>query len=98
MSDIKTSWKPTGKVVGGKEQYLEIIENKCSCPQAKVTVRCGVIDTVEPVDKTKISHIGNTEFCIIAGGKPIIKGSPVTFTYSFGTPQDFPVVSAEPQC
>lgn len=35
LSDIKTSWMPTGKVVGGKEQYLEIIENKCSCPQGQ---------------------------------------------------------------
>ncbi|TVU32524.1 hypothetical protein EJB05_24255, partial [Eragrostis curvula] len=75
LSDIVISQRETGKVVGGKAQYQVTIQNKCSCPQANVKVRCDEINTVENVDKTKIRPI-DREFCIIADGKPITKGFP----------------------
>ncbi|TVU32566.1 hypothetical protein EJB05_24299 [Eragrostis curvula] len=97
LSDIVITQRETGKVVGGKSQFQVTIGNKCSCPQANVKVHCDRINTVEDVDTTKIRQIDSETF-IIADGKPITKGSPVIFTYSFGTPQDFPVVSTKPQC
>ncbi|XP_062224575.1 TPD1 protein homolog 1-like [Phragmites australis] len=97
LSDIVITQKNTGKVVEGQAQYRVTIENKCSCSQANVKVRCFGVHSVEPVDKSKIRPM-DSELCIIVDGKPITKGSPVTFTYAAKTPQDFPVVNAKPQC
>ncbi|TVU32522.1 hypothetical protein EJB05_24253 [Eragrostis curvula] len=97
LLDIVVSQEVTGKIVGGQREYRVTIENKCTCPQVDVKVRCFGISTVEDIDKTKIRPL-DSELCVISNGKPIIKGSPVIFTYAFQTPQSFPVVTAEPRC
>ncbi|KAF8721716.1 hypothetical protein HU200_022889 [Digitaria exilis] len=97
LSDITILQENTGKVVGGQPEYRVTIKNKCSCPQADVKVRCFGVDSVEPLDKSKIRPL-DSELCIITDGKPITRGSPVIFTYAFQTPQSFPVISAKPKC
>ncbi|KAF8739386.1 hypothetical protein HU200_013871 [Digitaria exilis] len=87
----------TGKVVEGQREYRVTIKNKCSCPQADVKVRCFGVNSVEPLDKSKIRPL-DSDLCIITDGKPITKGTPVIFTYAFQTPQSFPVISAKPRC
>ncbi|KAK3153286.1 hypothetical protein QOZ80_2BG0170250 [Eleusine coracana subsp. coracana] len=97
LSDIVISQETTGKIVGGQQEYRVTIENKCVCPQSDVKVRCYRISTVEDIDTSKIRPL-DREYCIIANGKPLIKGSPIIFTYAFQTPQSFPVVTAKPRC
>ncbi|KAJ1275533.1 hypothetical protein BS78_05G143200 [Paspalum vaginatum] len=96
-SDIKISLKQTGKLVEGQSEYLVTIDNQCSCPQASVYVRCLGLPSVEPVDGSRIRAVDG-QLCLVAGGGQIVRGSPVTFTYAWKTPQDFTVVSAKPRC
>ncbi|CAN6231281.1 unnamed protein product [Urochloa humidicola] len=97
VSDIHISQVETGKIVEGQPQFQVTIENRCSCAQAEVIVRCFGLPSVGTVDKTKI-HLLNGDLCSVANGGPVSKGSPVIFTYAEKTPQDFPVVSAKPRC
>ncbi|XP_062182091.1 uncharacterized protein LOC133886391 [Phragmites australis] len=94
LSDIKVSQEKTRKVVEGQPEYRVTIENLCPCPQAYVNVHCNGLPSVEPIDSSKIKV--EDELCMVAS--EMFKGSPVTFTYAWKTPQDFAVVSAEPQC
>nr|CAB3446437.1 unnamed protein product [Digitaria exilis] len=97
LSDILILQENTGKVVEGQREYRVTIKKKCSCPQADVKVRCFGVNSVEPLDKSKIRPL-DSDLCIITDGKPITKGTPVIFTYAFQTPQSFPVISAKPRC
>jgi hypothetical protein len=97
LSDIHISLARTGKLVEGQSEYKVSIDNRCSCPQAGVKVRCFGLPSVAPVDESKIRRVGS-QLCLVANGGAIAPGSPVTFTYAWKTPQDFTVVSAKPQC
>ncbi|CAM0913167.1 unnamed protein product [Alopecurus aequalis] len=97
LSDIHISLVRTGKLVEGQSEYKVTVHNRCSCPQAGVKVRCFGLPSVERVDKSKIRTVGS-QLCLLANGRPITPGSPVTFTYAWKTPQDVTVVSAKPHC
>uniref|UniRef100_A0ACD5ZW86 Uncharacterized protein n=1 Tax=Avena sativa TaxID=4498 RepID=A0ACD5ZW86_AVESA len=97
LSDIQISAAKTGKLVEGQSEYKVTIDNRCSCPQAGVKLRCLNFPSVEPVDGSKIRRVGS-QLCLVANGGPITPGSPVTFTYAWKTPQEFTVVSANPRC
>lgn len=97
MSDVIVTEQYTNRIVAGQPEYRVTVENNCSCPQGAVKVRCSGVASLEPVDHSRIRPL-DSEFCIIADGEPISRGSPVTFTYAAQKAQDFPVVSAKPQC
>ncbi|KAL6653910.1 hypothetical protein ACP70R_002707 [Stipagrostis hirtigluma subsp. patula] len=96
-SDIDISLRTTGKVVEGQPEYLVTIANRCRCPQLDVRVRCLRLPSVEKVDESKIRAVDD-ELCLVAGGGPVVRGSPVEFTYAWKTPQSFTFVSARPEC
>ncbi|KAJ1275534.1 hypothetical protein BS78_05G143300 [Paspalum vaginatum] len=94
LSDIKVWQEKTGKVVKGQPQYRVTFENLCECPQDYVDVRCNRLPSVEPVDSRQIKVMD--ELCMLA--TTLFKGSKISFTYAWKTPQDFTVVSATSLC
>ena len=94
LSDIKVSQEKTGKVVQGQPEYRVTFENLCECPQDYVDVRCNRLPSVEPIDSKQIKVMD--ELCMLA--TTLFKGSNISFTYAWKTPQDFTVVSATSRC
>ncbi|GJN04412.1 hypothetical protein PR202_ga21959 [Eleusine coracana subsp. coracana] len=97
LSDIHVSVVRTGKTVSGHPEYHVTIDNKCSCAQASVRVRCGGLPSAELVDESKI-RAENGGVCIVNDGKPIARGSPVKFNYAWNTQQSFAPTMAVPHC
>ncbi|XP_062182093.1 uncharacterized protein LOC133886393 [Phragmites australis] len=97
LSDIHVSTVRTGKVVGGQPQYRVTIENRCSCPQNGVTVFCAGLPSTEPVDESKI-RTEDGGVCLVNDGMKFSRGSPVTFTYAWKTPQEFKPAMAVSRC
>uniref|UniRef100_A0A0D9WS65 LGC1 n=1 Tax=Leersia perrieri TaxID=77586 RepID=A0A0D9WS65_9ORYZ len=100
LSDITVTTARTGKVVAGQPEYEVTMANGCDCPQNGVWVRCagGGVQSVEPVDESKIRAESGDGRCIVNDGMPVARGSPVTFTYAWSQQQDFPVDEATPRC
>ncbi|PUZ44937.1 hypothetical protein GQ55_8G178500 [Panicum hallii var. hallii] len=94
LSDIKVSQEKTGKVVQGQPEYRVTFENLCECPQDYVDVRCNRLPSVEPIDSKQIKVMD--ELCMLA--TTLFKGSNISITYAWKTPQDFTVVSATSRC
>ncbi|KAJ0988791.1 hypothetical protein J5N97_007147 [Dioscorea zingiberensis] len=97
LSDIIIQQAKSGRIVEGKPEYLVTVSNKCECPQSKVVLQCYGLSSVEPVNPQAIRAVDD-ESCMVAGGRPIARGSPVKFKYAWLTPQDFPVVSSHVNC
>ena len=97
LSDIHVSVARTGRAVAGQPEYRVTIDNQCSCSQASVRVGCGGLSSTVAVDQSKIRPESGGN-CLVNDGMPISKGSPVTFTYAWKTPQSFPVTLAVPHC
>ncbi|KAH7683242.1 hypothetical protein IHE45_05G170700 [Dioscorea alata] len=97
LSDITIEQTRTGHIVEGKPEYYVTVSNKCVCPQSKVVLQCYGLSSVEPVNPRAIRAVDD-ESCVVAGGRPIARGSPVKFKYAWLTPQDFPVVSSHVNC
>ncbi|KAL6890303.1 hypothetical protein ACP4OV_009066 [Aristida adscensionis] len=97
LSDIKISLKETRNVVEGQPEYEVTVDNRCSCPQSDVKLRCLRLPSVKRLDGSKIVAVDD-DLCLVAGGRPIVRGSPVTFRYAWKTPQSFTVNSTKPQC
>jgi hypothetical protein len=96
MSDVHVSQVKTGKVVNGQEEYRVSFDNQCVCPVLNVVVRCYGLDSAEPIDPKKI-QVALGHNCVINDAYPIVKGSPMSFTYAPKTPpQPFPVVNIFP--
>jgi len=94
LSDIKVSQEKTGKVVQGQPEYRVTFENLCECPEDYVDVRCNRLPSVEPIDSRQIKVMD--ELCMLA--TTLFRGSNISFTYAWNTPQDFTVVSATSRC
>ncbi|TVU25350.1 hypothetical protein EJB05_27842 [Eragrostis curvula] len=94
LSDIMVNQEKTGKVVQDQPEYRVTIENLCTWPQHDVQLYCDRLPSVEPIDSRKIKV--EDELCKVASA--LFKGSPVTFTYAWKTPQNFTVVSATASC
>ncbi|CAO2141733.1 unnamed protein product [Urochloa humidicola] len=94
LSDIKVTQEKTGKLVQGQPEYRVTFENLCECPQDYVDVRCNRLPSLEPIDSTQIKVMD--ELCMLA--MTLFKGSKISFTYAWQTPQDFAVVSATSRC
>ena len=97
LADIKISVKKTGRLVEGQSEYKVTIAIQCSYPQGSIYVRCLGLPSVEPVDATRIRPVDG-QHCLVAGGRQIPRGTLLTFTYAWKTPQDFTVLSAQPHC
>ncbi|KAJ4752122.1 tapetum determinant 1 [Rhynchospora pubera] len=96
-SDIVITQSRTNKVVEGKPEYAVSIRNVCKCAQSKVFVQCYGLSSVESVDSRAIRAVDG-ERCMLGGGRPISKGTPLKFKYAWMTPQDFPVISSTIHC
>ncbi|KAL6890314.1 hypothetical protein ACP4OV_009077 [Aristida adscensionis] len=99
LSDIKISLEETGDVVEGQPEYEVTVDNRCSCPQSDVKLRCLRLPSVKKLDGSKIVAVDD-DLCLVAGGRPIVWGSPVTFRYAWKTPplQSFTINSTKPLC
>lgn len=97
LSDVIVTLVPTGRKVAGHPEYRVTFDNQCACAMASITVSCDGLRSAEPVDESKIRPEAGG-LCLVNDGMPIAKGSPVTFTYAWKTPQSFPVTMAVPQC
>ncbi|CAL4988036.1 unnamed protein product [Urochloa decumbens] len=94
LSDIKVTHEKTGKIVQGQPEYRVTFENLCECPQDYVDVHCNRLPSLEPIDSRQIKVMD--ELCMLA--TTLFKGSKISFTYAWQTPQDFAVVSATSRC
>ncbi|XP_074563000.1 uncharacterized protein LOC141819654 [Curcuma longa] len=98
LSSIVVTQERTGASVEGQAEYEVTVSNTCSCPQSNVVVRCLGLSSIEPVDPSAITPIGNGDNCSVAGGQQLVQGTPVKFKYAWKTPQDFPLVSSQEHC
>ncbi|KAF3334482.1 Protein TAPETUM DETERMINANT 1 [Carex littledalei] len=96
-SAIVITQSRTNKIVEGKPEYVVSVSNACGCAQSKVVVQCYGLSSVESVDARAIRPVDD-ERCMLGGGRPISKGTPLKFKYAWMTPQDFPVVSTQIHC
>ncbi|KAL6890316.1 hypothetical protein ACP4OV_009079 [Aristida adscensionis] len=78
LSDIKISLEETGDVVEGQPEYEVTVDNRCSCPQSDVKLRCLRLPSVKKLDGSKIVAVDD-DLCLVAGGRPIVRGSAVMF-------------------
>uniref|UniRef100_A0A0E0LDK5 Uncharacterized protein n=1 Tax=Oryza punctata TaxID=4537 RepID=A0A0E0LDK5_ORYPU len=99
LSDITVTAARTGKVVEGQPEYEMTVANGFACPQNGVRVSCpaGGVQSVEPVDESKI-RADEAALCLVNDGMPVAEGSPVTFTYAWKRPQEFAAAQATPRC
>lgn len=97
--DVVVRQRATGRTVEGKPEYAVEVRNACRCAQSRVVVRCYGLSSVEAVDPRAIRAVDG-ERCLLRGGRalPPRSGAAVRFTYAWMTPQDFPLVSAQPHC
>ncbi|CAO2034794.1 unnamed protein product [Urochloa humidicola] len=96
--DLVVRQRATGRTVEGKPEYAVEVRNACRCAQSRVVLRCYGLSTVEPVDPGAIRAVDD-ERCLLRGGRALAaRGGAVRFTYAWMTPQDFPLVSAQPHC
>jgi len=86
VSHIKVKTVRTGITVEGQPQYQVIVTNECPCAQSSVYLRCLGFSTVQPINPGVLKVKGDS--CLINNGRPIVKGKPVSFKYSFLQPTD----------
>ncbi|RCV33342.1 hypothetical protein SETIT_7G076500v2 [Setaria italica] len=97
--DVVVRQRATGRTVEGKPEYAVEVRNACRCAQSRVVLRCYGLSSVEAVDPRAIRAV-DAERCLLRGGRALAPrgGAAVRFTYAWMTPQDFPLVSAQPHC
>ena len=97
--DVVVRQRATGRTVEGKPEYAVEVRNACRCAQSRVVVRCYGLSSVEAVDPRAIRAV-DADRCLLRGGRALAPrgGAAVRFTYAWMTPQDFPLVSAQPHC
>ncbi|WVZ85373.1 hypothetical protein U9M48_032310 [Paspalum notatum var. saurae] len=96
--DLVVRQRATGRVVEGKPEYAVEVRNACRCAQSRVVLRCYGLSSVEAVDPRAIRAV-DADRCLLRGGRAIpARGGRVRFTYAWMTPQDFPLLSAQPHC
>ncbi|XP_056691374.1 TPD1 protein homolog 1A-like [Spinacia oleracea] len=96
VSDIKVTTERTRNIVEGQPEYAVTISNNCSCAQSGVYLRCLGFSTVLPVNPKVMKVKGDS--CLINNGRPIVKGKPVSFKYSFLTPTDLAPQRSQISC
>ncbi|KAM3195901.1 hypothetical protein ACQJBY_071850 [Aegilops geniculata] len=71
------------------------VGTSCSCLMKDVRISCGGLEnSVEPLDASEVELHDGT--CVLK--KPVVRGSPVIFTYSSDVPVNFRVINATPYC
>lgn len=94
-SDISFTVIKTGNVVKGQPEYQVEFETRCPCPIKDVHVWCGGVEnSAETLDPTKVEVVEG--MCLLK--QPIVKGSPLFFTYSSEVPVNFRVFRATVVC
>ncbi|CAO2831252.1 unnamed protein product [Amaranthus hypochondriacus] len=96
VSNIKVTTKRTGTTIEGQPQYAVTISNNCPCKQSSVYLRCLGFSTVQPVHPSLLKIKGDS--CLINNGRPIIKGKPFSFKYSFLQPTDLVPLRSQISC
>ncbi|KAI9125841.1 hypothetical protein K1719_003259 [Acacia pycnantha] len=81
LRDISVSQHKTGATVQNKPEWMVTIENKCTCVQLDLKLKCDGFQTVENIDPS-VFEVSSDGLCLVNSGQPVYN-EPVTFKYAW---------------
>ncbi|KAI9125538.1 hypothetical protein K1719_002956 [Acacia pycnantha] len=81
LRDISVSQHKTGATVQNKPEWMVTIENKCTCVQLNLKLKCGGFQTVENIDPS-VFKVSSDGLCLVNNGQSVYN-KPVTFKYAW---------------
>ncbi|XP_028760725.1 protein TAPETUM DETERMINANT 1-like [Neltuma alba] len=81
LRDISVSQSKTGAIVQNKPEWMVTIENKCTCVQLNLKLKCNGFQTVENIDPS-VFQVSSDGLCLVNNGQPVYT-KPITFKYAW---------------
>ncbi|KAL1552244.1 TPD1 protein 1-like [Salvia divinorum] len=96
VNDIVVGTERSGRKNRGEPEWNVQVVNKCNCSQSNIILTCRGFQTVKPVDPSIFRRKG--DYCLINGGRPLLPGADVRFTYAWDPPIFLFPYSTKPLC
>ncbi|KAL0016433.1 hypothetical protein SO802_003502 [Lithocarpus litseifolius] len=81
LDNININTIRSGREIQGKPEWNVTVINNCNCPQKLIKLTCKGFQTLENVDPSILSKVGDK--CLLIGGNQLGGSASVKFSYAW---------------